>query len=99
MGELQFALRVNGKFVAFLKFFGYNLTKTLEIFMNNLTYPCPICKTSMQWADNPFRPFCSDRCKLIDLGAWASDGYVVAGTPEQTDSETWTADNVTDDQF
>ncbi|GAB3049605.1 DNA gyrase inhibitor YacG [Acinetobacter apis] len=27
------------------------------------------------WQDNPFRPFCSDRCKLIDLGAWANEEY------------------------
>lgn len=87
-------------FVAFLTFFEYNFNKILEIAMTDLTYPCPICQTPMRWADNPYRPFCSDRCKLIDLGAWASDGYVVAGTPEQTDSETWTANNgVTDDQF
>jgi endogenous inhibitor of DNA gyrase (YacG/DUF329 family) len=28
-------------------------------------------------ADNKFRPFCSERCKLIDLGAWASESYRV----------------------
>ena len=39
------------------------------------TFPCPRCGESTQWEDNPFRPFCSERCKLIDLGAWASDEY------------------------
>ena len=28
---------------------------------------------------NPWRPFCSERCKLIDLGEWASDAYVIHG--------------------
>ena len=42
--------------------------------------PCPSCRTPVRWAtDNPWRPFCSERCKLIDLGQWASDGYVIPG--------------------
>ena len=44
--------------------------------MTNIkTFPCPRCGQTSQWQDNPFRPFCSERCKLIDLGAWASDEY------------------------
>ena len=39
------------------------------------TFPCPRCGQPSFWADNEFRPFCSDRCKLIDLGAWANDEY------------------------
>lgn len=42
------------------------------------TFPCPRCHTPTQWQDNPFRPFCSERCKLIDLGAWASGEYRLA---------------------
>ena len=38
---------------------------------------CPICKKPTKAADADF-PFCSDRCRLIDLGKWASDGYVVS---------------------
>ena len=38
-------------------------------------YPCPRCAELTQWEDNPSRPFCSERCKLIDLGAWAYDEY------------------------
>ncbi len=40
------------------------------------TFPCPRCGEMSQWEDNAFRPFCSERCKLIDLGAWANDGRV-----------------------
>jgi endogenous inhibitor of DNA gyrase (YacG/DUF329 family) len=41
---------------------------------------CPICGEKNTWSDeNIFRPFCSERCKLIDLGEWADDKYRVAG--------------------
>lgn len=40
--------------------------------------PCPQCGEPALWApDNPSRPFCSSRCKTIDLGAWASQSYRV----------------------
>jgi endogenous inhibitor of DNA gyrase (YacG/DUF329 family) len=38
---------------------------------------CPTCKTLVLKGDENF-PFCSDRCRLIDLGKWASGGYVVS---------------------
>ena len=42
---------------------------------------CPQCKTSVEWAeDNSYRPFCSKRCQLIDLGAWASERNKIAGS-------------------
>jgi hypothetical protein len=40
---------------------------------------CPTCKQWSEWHNNPFRPFCSERCKLIDLGAWASGKYRIEG--------------------
>lgn len=41
---------------------------------------CPRCKKAGTWeAENKFRPFCSERCKLIDLGDWASEKHRVAG--------------------
>jgi uncharacterized protein len=37
---------------------------------------CPQCGKSVAWsAANRFRPFCSERCKMIDLGAWATESY------------------------
>lgn len=39
---------------------------------------CPICKTVTTWHENPWRPFCSERCKLIDLGKWASEEYRIS---------------------
>jgi endogenous inhibitor of DNA gyrase (YacG/DUF329 family) len=38
---------------------------------------CPICKKEVK-PDGEFMPFCSERCKLIDLGNWASEKYVVS---------------------
>ncbi len=40
---------------------------------------CPICKKEARWDNNPFRPFCSERCRLIDLGKWASEDYRIPG--------------------
>lgn len=38
---------------------------------------CPICRSETEWEGNPHRPFCSERCKLIDLGEWAAESYRV----------------------
>jgi hypothetical protein len=38
---------------------------------------CPICKKTVAVGAEDF-PFCSDRCRLIDLGKWASGGYVIS---------------------
>ncbi len=42
---------------------------------------CPVCKNITTWEENPFRPFCSERCKLIDLGTWADGEYRIPGKP------------------
>jgi uncharacterized protein len=48
---------------------------------------CPRCGAQAPFAPvNPWRPFCSERCRMIDLGAWASESYRVAG-PAQGDPE------------
>jgi uncharacterized protein len=40
--------------------------------------PCPQCGKSVEWTlASRWRPFCSERCKLIDLGAWATEAYRV----------------------
>jgi endogenous inhibitor of DNA gyrase (YacG/DUF329 family) len=39
---------------------------------------CPICGKPTVWRDNPDRPFCSERCRVIDLGNWASEDYRVS---------------------
>jgi len=45
-----------------------------------LIVACPTCQKKVTWdAKETFRPFCSERCKLIDLGEWASDEKVIPG--------------------
>jgi len=36
---------------------------------------CPTARKETPWDDNPHRPFCSERCRLLDLGAWAQERY------------------------
>ncbi|MCM2281372.1 MAG: DNA gyrase inhibitor YacG [Bdellovibrionaceae bacterium] len=50
---------------------------------------CPRCKQETEYVkENPFRPFCSERCKLIDLGQWADGKYAVPVTdPNELDDE------------
>jgi uncharacterized protein len=44
----------------------------------SLVVKCPICQSSVPWNDDAkFKPFCSERCKLIDLGDWASEKHVI----------------------
>lgn len=40
---------------------------------------CPRCGTEAPWAGNPSRPFCSERCRLVDLGAWVCEEYRIPG--------------------
>lgn len=39
---------------------------------------CPTCKTSGDWFATPWGPFCSQRCKLIDLGKWLGGEHVIS---------------------
>jgi endogenous inhibitor of DNA gyrase (YacG/DUF329 family) len=52
---------------------------------------CPRCGKPAEWKDNPNRPFCSERCKLIDFGVWVNEEYAVPSTEthlpnDETDS-------------
>jgi endogenous inhibitor of DNA gyrase (YacG/DUF329 family) len=47
---------------------------------------CPICEKEVKLED-PFMPFCSDRCRIIDLGNWASEKYVISTPVESTQNE------------
>ncbi|MBW2038850.1 MAG: DNA gyrase inhibitor YacG [Deltaproteobacteria bacterium] len=46
---------------------------------------CPRCGKLVRWEGNPYRPFCSQRCKLIDLGKWIDEEYHLDG--EESPSE------------
>ena len=50
--------------------------------MKSRIVSCPVCKKPVEWTpESKYRPFCSQRCKTGDLGAWANDQYRVAGEP------------------
>jgi endogenous inhibitor of DNA gyrase (YacG/DUF329 family) len=57
------------------------LNKTTLMMMNKQDkISCPTCGKTNTWrTENAFKPFCSDRCKLIDLGEWASESRKLPG--------------------
>jgi len=51
-----------------------------------LIVSCPTCKAPVAWLpEQQFRPFCSERCKLIDLGEWAMEEKRIPGEPLEED--------------
>ncbi|MBS0848481.1 DNA gyrase inhibitor YacG [Citrobacter sp. JGM124] len=56
--------------------------------------PCPGCGKSVPWNESsPYRPFCSKRCQLIDLGEWAAEEKVIAGSQLLSDQDEWSEDS------
>ncbi|MCU0974845.1 MAG: DNA gyrase inhibitor YacG [Steroidobacteraceae bacterium] len=50
--------------------------------MSPALHRCPSCRRELEWsASNPHRPFCSERCRLIDLGAWLKEEHAIPGEP------------------
>lgn len=52
---------------------------------------CPICEKPVAFTD-PEMPFCSERCRLLDLGNWASEKYVISTPIESSDDENFQPD-------
>ncbi len=49
---------------------------------------CPTCGAKVPWTEaSKYRPFCSERCKQIDLGAWAEEKYVIPGRSEEDEHD------------
>lgn len=47
---------------------------------------CPTCGKQIEFSERyPQRPFCSERCKLIDLGEWANESHRIEGSPVYDD--------------
>jgi uncharacterized protein len=55
--------------------------------MSPATVKCPTCRREIDWANSPFRPFCSERCRLIDLGAWLSEQRAIPAENQHADSD------------
>jgi uncharacterized protein len=52
------------------------------------TVKCPTCGRSIEWSDqSPFRPFCSERCRIIDLGAWLTEKHAIPGPESQLEAD------------
>ncbi len=51
------------------------------------TVKCPRCRKDTPWEGNPDRPFCSERCRLADLAAWADEAYRLPGEKKTADEE------------
>ena len=49
---------------------------------------CPTCRREIEWSSSEFRPFCSERCRLIDLGAWLTEKHAIPGDAAETGGET-----------
>jgi endogenous inhibitor of DNA gyrase (YacG/DUF329 family) len=59
---------------------------------------CPGCKKFVEFENNPYRPFCSERCKLLDLGAWAMEKHAIPAVEEDDDGEKATTAPEKDDE-
>ncbi|MFT5013890.1 MAG: endogenous inhibitor of DNA gyrase (YacG/DUF329 family) [Patiriisocius sp.] len=54
--------------------------------MSQTIVECPTCKKPVRWnEDSVFRPFCTERCRLIDLGEWASGNRAIPSDAEHDD--------------
>lgn len=52
--------------------------------MNQTVIKCPTCGKPVRWvAEERWRPFCSERCRLIDLGAWADGSHAIPAEPAE----------------
>jgi uncharacterized protein len=52
------------------------------------TVACPQCGKRVEWTpESRYRPFCSERCKMLDFGAWAAEVYRVPVDPQDEDVE------------
>ncbi|MEP7076113.1 MAG: DNA gyrase inhibitor YacG [Acidobacteriota bacterium] len=50
---------------------------------------CPRCGNEAEYNENEFRPFCSERCKLIDFGAWADENYALPTEVSDLSERDW----------
>ena len=58
-----------------------------EVTTEVTTVKCPTCQKPVIWnEESKYRPFCSQRCRLIDLGEWAQEKYTVAAEEDDTRS-------------
>jgi endogenous inhibitor of DNA gyrase (YacG/DUF329 family) len=59
---------------------------------------CPVCRNETTWENNQHRPFCSQRCQLLDLGKWADNSYTIEN-PDYSATEDEIEENVRDENI
>jgi len=55
--------------------------------LSKKTMRCPACHGPSAWEENPFKPFCSERCRMIDLGNWLGGNYKIPGERQDLSDE------------
>lgn len=56
---------------------------------------CPTCQKPIVWDEkNPYRPFCSKRCQLIDLGEWANETHRIPSDDEADEQDLWSEETL-----
>jgi endogenous inhibitor of DNA gyrase (YacG/DUF329 family) len=55
----------------------------MELLMMERQLKCPQCQKITSWQENPHRPFCSERCQLLDLSQWADESFRIAGPSQE----------------
>jgi len=48
---------------------------------------CPTCGKQIEWSESEYRPFCTEKCKLLDLGEWIEEGYRLPDESSQLSEE------------
>jgi endogenous inhibitor of DNA gyrase (YacG/DUF329 family) len=61
--------------------------------MKKIEVACPTCKKKFDYSSSEFRPFCSEKCRLIDLGQWLTEAYAVP-VQKLTDDEQQTLEQL-----
>ena len=60
---------------------------------NTAMFRCPTCNKEFSSDDGPNMPFCSERCRLVDLGRWLDERFAVPAEPDEDRIEEMTAEN------
>jgi len=53
--------------------------------VKKLLVKCPKCKKKFNYYSSDYRPFCCEKCKMVDLGTWLNEGYTISGNPVDLD--------------
>ena len=67
---------------------GNSVAARLVCYLSMMLVRCPQCGKETPYQGNEYRPFCSERCKVLDLGAWADEDYAIpTGSTDLTEED------------